>query len=432
MGRRIVLTVERMAAGGLGLGRIEGRIVFLPGVLPGEEVEVEVLETRSDYLRAKPLAVLRPHPARVSPPCPLFLVCGGCQLMHADYSIQPTLKAEAALEPIARMALSPPVVKPSPKALHYRDRVRLQLDHVHERLKIGFYAAGSKRLIPIDYCHQLNPEVNRVLPAWAAWLDRLSGLKGGPVQLEALAGPDEEGCFLVLDFPNKPSSTMMIRLAAGPDLPDPIRIFHSVKGRLQLQGAPPLEPGLTWLRMDEIGIRLAAAPGAFAQVNRSLNRVLVSDALEAIRALKPARILDLYCGMGNFSLPLASAAGGVVGVEENPRAVANARLNLRENRVKNVTIVQRDAIRAAAEMADRGDRFDVVVMDPPRAGARGLAMHLARLQPRDILYVSCHPAAMARDLAEFTSLGFEVHRVTAYDMFPQTAHLEVLAHLRRS
>ncbi len=426
MGQLLELEVERLAAGGLGLARLEGRIVFLPGVLPGELVSVEVLETRSDYLRARPVEVLRAHPDRVEPACPLFMVCGGCQLLHAAYGVQPGLKAGAALEGLVREGGPAVSVKPSPRDRHYRARVRFQIGEVAGRLRLGFYSAGSNSLIPVDFCLQLDERLNRILPALGGWIGSMSGLESQPGQLEALAGP--EGYIFVLDLSRKPGRRFAEIIAAGPDLKERSVVRYSVKGRLQ-GGTGSGDDGLTWLTLDDPPVSLKVLPGSFAQVNPGLNLVLVGDVLDAVRELAPASLLDLYCGMGNFSLPLSHAAGRVTAVEDNPAAEANGRFNQKINGVRNIGFIRQAAGKAVEEAAVRGEKFDVVVMDPPRAGARGMAMQLARLQAREVFYISCHPAAMARDLVEFGSLGYRLRSLTAYDMFPQTAHLEVLARL---
>ena len=433
MGKRAVLTIERMAAGGLGLGRYEGRIVFLAGVLPDESVEVEFFESKKDYLRARPLQVLEPHPDRRTPACRLFPVCGGCQLMHVFYRAQPELKAGPILENLRYPLDAPVKIIPAPQAYFYRDRVRLQTAEVQGSLRPGFYAAGSKRLIPIGFCHQVHPRINLVLPALSAWIEDMTGLKNGPYQLEVLAGAPDEGFILVLSLPGRPDSRLADIISSGPEIAGPFGIFTSVKGRVRaMKEKTGPGPGLTWFMDRELGIRLKALPGVFTQVNPAVNRLLIQGVLDAVKGEGRKRVLDLYAGFGNFSLPLAGTSREVVAIEENPAAVDNARYNLSINKTRNVKFIRKDAVRGVDDLLRKGEKFDSVVLDPPRSGARGLAPKLAGTGPAEIVYVSCHPAAMTRDLAEFASLGYEIREMTIYDMFPQTSHMEVLAVLAKS
>ena len=423
------MIIEKMAAGGLGLGRLDGRIVFLPGVLPGEEVEVEVLETKSDYLRARPIEVLDPNPNRVRPPCRLYMVCGGCQLMHAAYPCQPGLKAGASLDKVLAYTNGDVELIPSPFPFFYRDRVRFQLSMVRGKLALGFYAAGTKSLIPVYFCHQLHPRID--LPALADWTASMSGFDNTPTELEVLIGAIGEGAAAVLDFPKPPGKELKELVLAGPAAREEYRVFFSVKGKLSGKPEQLAGQGVSWLRMDDLGLKLEAWPGAFTQINPAINRLLVRKAVDKALTVSPKAVLDLFSGLGNFSLPLAASGPRVTGVESNPAASANAVYNARVNKIKNVSFPRGDALKTVTQLAQKGEKFDLVVLDPPRAGARGLAMVLARLEPRMILYISCHPAAMARDLAEFASMGYSPRELTAFDMFPQTSHLEVLACLER-
>ncbi|MEW5724109.1 MAG: class I SAM-dependent RNA methyltransferase [Thermodesulfobacteriota bacterium] len=429
MDSRVRLTVEKMAAGGLGLARWEGRAVLLPGVLPGEEVWAEVGRVKPDLAWAEVLEVARPSPDRREPACPLYGRCGGCRLMHATYQVQPNLKAGPVFESLGRKG----EIKPSPWSLFYRDRVRLQAARLGGRLTLGFHAPGSRRLVPVGFCFQLHPRLNLRLPALAEWAGRMSDFENAPTGFNVLVGRLDEGLAITVELPGPPSPGLTRTILEGPAAPEPAGILFQVRERPFRTGTR-LEDNRrpTILELDDPPLRLRAGPGVFTQVNGSVNEMMVRDAVALAREMKPAAVLDLYAGLGNFALALAPAAGRVVAVEENPVSVEAARRNARENGMVNVVLVRGDAGRALREMAGRGERFDLVVLDPPRAGAKGLGPHLARLGAKTILYFSCHPAAMARDLAELRSFGYTPAGLTAYDMFPQTAHLEVAARLERS
>jgi 23S rRNA (uracil1939-C5)-methyltransferase len=429
MGGRSILTVERLVAGGFGLGRLEGRIVLLPQVLPGEEVLAEVLESKSDYLRAKPLEIINAHPHRQIPVCHLFGVCGGCQLQHLDYRLQPEMKSEAALHNILKESKIVPTIVPSPFFYFYRERVRFQVALIHDRLRLGFFSSGSRRLIPIDFCHQLHPRINAAIPALADWLAGMTAERGNLEMMEVLVGRPGEGLLVRLEISGKPSTGLARIIDRGPEGIDEVRVYYSgTEGRANGL-ATKSEKGLTWLEIRELGLKLTAWPNVFTQINQVGNHLLVQSALDICRETSPKRVLDLYSGLGNFSQPAAKMAGFVTSVESNAAAVRNAKANMRANGIRNISIRQGETDKAVKQMVEQGERYDLVIMDPPRAGARGLAAWLARLNPADIIYISCHPAALARDLAEFNSFGYGLRQITAFDMFPQTCHIEVMARL---
>ena len=195
---------------------------------------------------------------------------------------------------------------------------------------------------------------------------------------------------------------------------------------------PGSKQAIGFLSPGENDLVLKAWPGVFTQVNRSVNRLLIREVCRQAERIKPERVLDLYSGLGNFSLPLSASTREVLAVEAHGPAVANARLNIKENRVKNVRLIKESSERAVTDLVREGRRFDLILLDPPRAGARDMAADLARLAPKSILYVSCHPAAMMRDLPQFRSLGYQVGSLQVFDMFPQTSHIECLASMQQS
>ena len=217
----------------------------------------------------------------------------------------------------------------------------------------------------------------------------------------------------------------------GPEGLDGVRVYQPRAERRGAKREARFADGLTWLEIRELDLKLRALPNVFTQVNPGINRLLVQSVLDICQQASPKRALDLYAGLGNFSQPVAKMVPVVTSVESNVAAVQNAKANMRANGLRNISIHQGEAEKIVKQLVERGEKFDLVIMDPPRAGARGLAAWLARLNPTDIIYVSCHPAALTRDLVEFNSLGYGLSHLTAFDMFPQTSHLEVLARLRK-
>jgi 23S rRNA (uracil1939-C5)-methyltransferase len=422
-------TIETIAAGGRGLGRIDGRAVFVPGALPGERVRVAVTADRSDYWEGRLVDVSQPHPRRRPAPCRWFGDCGGCQMMTAPPDLALELKTGAYLEELGLEAEDAAVVG-SPTSLFYRDRVRFQVGSRRKRPVLGFFAPGGRRLIPTPFCHQLNPRINLGLDPIHRWLERIAGFEAKISGVEVLAGGPADGLRITVGLKKAPGRELNQLIAKGPDLED-ARGFWTLdgpaKGSVKVK---PSEAVTFWARPDW-NLSLWAWPGTFTQVNSAVNRILVDDLTNWAADDPPGRVLDLYAGWGNISLPLARIAGAVTAVEQHPWSAAGARRNAEQNHLKNLTVIRGDAAETAAKLAGRGQRFDLVVLDPPRAGAKGLGPTLARLDARKVYYLSCHPAALARDLAELRSFGYSLDRVRAYDMFPQTGHLEILAELRR-
>lgn len=430
IGDRTTVTVERTASGGSGLARIDGRVVFLTEALPGELLEIALTEIRKDFYRAKTINVIDASPDRIAPVCGLYGICGGCSLMHVRYQAQTSLKAYPALEKIMPLFKGDVELVSSPEPLHYRSRVRFHIAPFGGTLRIGFYAEGGRTLVPVDYCHQLNRRINDCLPELAEWVSRMANCNVAPEGMTILAGGDREKIAALIDFSQKPDDALRRLINDGPALDD-VLVDYTVRGRREGKRRYSQEDGVTVLEFEQPDVKLIAIPGVFTQVNPGINSRMIKKVLQYAEELKPSRVLDLYSGIGNFSMPLSKASRQVTAVEDFPLSVENAGINKTVNSIKNINLIKGDAEKAAREMAMRGEKYDMIVMDPPRAGARGLAGSVSRLGAEQIVYVSCHPAAMARDLAEFSSMGLTLSDLTVFDMFPQTSHLEIMARLVR-
>lgn len=423
------LSIEDLAAGGRGLARApDGRVVFVIGALAGERVRARVEVVRRGYLEARCLEVLEPSPRRVEPACPLYGRCGGCDLMHLDYSAQVQAKAAWLEAALGRLAAMPAVeLQPSPRPWGYRNRLKLQVDHG----RLGFFAARSRRLVPVEQCPVAAPSLQRVLPALAR---ALAGAGGEPPRwLELLGGEGEDGPVLgCLGFAGRPRPArreidQWRRLCREAGL-------AGVRLALGRRLEPwELSPAAGVVYYEDNGLVLRAFPGLFCQVNFAANRRLVDLVLEMSgEAGEDAQALDLYGGSGNLGLALAARGWRVLSVERSGEACRAGGHLAEVNRLAGRwQWLDQEAEAALQGLAGQGRRFGLVVLDPPRAGAKGLMPVVAALGPRRVVYVSCHPAALARDAGELMAAGYHPRRLALVDMFPHTGHSEAVLLLER-
>ena len=386
-GAELDVTVERILPGGVGLAHARGQTLFVSLAAPGDRARVRVESVRARLAFASIREILQPGPARVEPPCPYFGRCGGCDFQQLDYGAQLAAKVEIIRDCLRRVArVEPPPeipITPSPAAWRYRSRARWQHDPV--RRLLGYYERGTHRVVDVAECPVASPAV------------------GG--RLERLRALMREG-----------------------RLPEDAPEFEAVEGDDGVSLAPPVEPEDERERARTIGgesYRFGA--GCFFQINHALLEPLVR---EGLRDAAGEVALDLYSGVGLFTLPLARLFARVVAVEGHGPAADYARRNLSGAALTNARVETSAVGDWLAARAEGFGRADFVLLDPPRSGAEPDAVRgIIRLRPRHISYVSCDPATLARDLRAFTEGGYRVASVRAFDMFPQTHHVETVVHL---
>jgi len=389
--------VEKLVYGGDGLGRLEGRAVLAPFVLPGERVRLGVVSEKTDLVRARLLEVLAPAPERVAPPCPYFTRCGGCHYQHAPYEIQLALKRGILEDQLRRIGkIAPPgeigVVAGEPWG--YRNRVQLHI----AKGAMGYRAAQSHKLCAIETCPVSSPAVNAAI-ATLRDMQRDSRWPRFLRQLELFTNETEMQLNVV--EAEHPIARRFFDWCVE-------RIPGIVSGPLDYQAA-----GHNW----------RVSHSSFFQVNRFLIGKLVDTALEGAEG---QTALDLYAGVGLFSLALARRFTSVTAVESGARASGDLRFNA-ERAGLAVRVEQMDA---EAWLDQLETAPDFVLLDPPRAGiGPHMVARLAQLRPARLAMVSCDPATLARDLAGLTAAGYRIDRLTLVDLFPQTYHLETVAHL---
>jgi len=414
----LLLDVERLTFGFDALAHHGRQVVFVPYAAPGERVRAEVVERRAGYLRARVAAVLAPGPDRVLPGCRYFPTCGGCQWQHVAPPAQRDAKAAIVAEQLARVAgVRDAEVLPtlaSPADWHYRARVTLAV----EGRRAGYRRARSHVLVEIADCPLADPSVSAHLEAARAWV---AALRVPLRRVTVSAAP--AGVALAASATARPgpadlaASEALLARAAG------------VRGTVVTGAGVRLVAGDPTVRVAlEPGLDLEVPADVFTQVNPGANQRLVETVL-ALGAFTPGeRVLDLYCGAGNLSLPLARRGVSVLGIERSGVAVEAAGANAARHGLPAATFRAADVARALASLPSGS--LDAVVLDPPRAGAADALPALAALRPPRIIYVSCDPATLARDVRTLLAAGYRLERVQPIDVFPQTYHVESVTKLR--
>jgi 23S rRNA (uracil1939-C5)-methyltransferase len=411
--------IEKLVPGGAGFARLaNGQSAFAPGALPGERILVEQAEDHKAYLQAIRWTVLEPSPARVEPSCPVQQRCGGCDLMTLDYGAQVEAKAlilRDALTRTGRFQVLPTVrFIASPAPLSYRTRIRL---HVAAGARLGFYAADSRDLVEIPGCPVAAPELSDALQTLRSIARRHATdiAKLAEVELRvAPGGPRVSAHLLPSERGFDPACPLVAALARS--------FYVSIAER----ASDPEQDQ----RYPLPGAELRVPGGGFNQVNWAVNQLLVQALLDAVHSVDALSFCDLYCGAGNFSLPLFARGLSGVGIEGSRPAIAAAKRAAKEQSLSAARFIAGD-VRVELQKLARAPRFDVVVLDPPRSGARDVVPELIRRDPRYIAYCACDPVTLARDLRALCDAGYGLDQLTGFDMFPQTHHFETLAWLSR-
>ena len=436
---RAIVTVEKLVHGGDGLARLpDGQVVFVPVTVPGEKVEIEVYQQLGDYALGRVVEIIKPAAGRIEPPCEYFPLCGGCQLQHLSYETQVREKFAVFRETLSRVGgLSPELVEeiePSPKIFAYRHRLQFHVHH--ETGALGFLKRRSHDLVPIRRCLLATEEINQVLeklpeiPAWKRLHPYVTRVNLGTSIAEGRVS-----MLFWTRIPPKEEDLEEI-LSALPVLK---AIYYWIRGRDPIGPFPPdaphrgrrlfpVPPEFSGLNRE---VHFYALPGVFVQANWEINLRLIGWVKKTARLEETEEVLDLHCGMGNFLLPLVADAGRGYGVDTDHRAVADARYNSKVWGLTRVSFEVLSALEALMELFKNAETYPLVILDPPRGGCKELTRFLPEVASDRLVYVSCDPPTLARDLKLLIQRGFKVETIRAFDMFPQTYHLESATILRR-
>jgi len=423
-----VATVEGLDGRGRAVVTVDGKARSAHGGLPGEQVVIELHGGR----RPRPERVSRvlvPSADRVVPRCPHFVVCGGCSLMHQVPGAQLALKQQRLLDQLAVADVIPErVLEPLPSpSWHYRRRARLgaRLVTAKGRVLVGFRERGNSYVADMATCHVLIEKVARLIEPLGRLIGRLTLSQRLP-QVEVSAGDDM--AVLVLRTLDPPTDSDLVALHAFADEHDVTLCLQpgGEQSIVGLDGGPP--PDLTYA-LPEFDVEFTFGPSDFIQVNGPLNRRLVSTAVALLDPQPTETVLDLFCGIGNFSLPLARRAGRVIGLEGSASLVMRAEANAERNGVGNAIFATRDLYSDdPGPLVEPGTTVHRVLLDPPRTGVGQALAPVAALGARRIVYVSCNPITLASDAAELVRHhGYRLVTAGVVDMFPHTAHAEALA-----
>ena len=436
------LTVTGMTLQGDGIARPGGVPVFVPGTCPGDNVKALILKVRPNCAFGKCAEILTPSPRRIDPQCAAFPRCGGCAFRHISYEEELAIKSREARETLRRIGgleLAPEPILGASSPERYRNKALLPVHREQGRIRAGYYARRSHRVVYSEDC-RLQPELfNRLARAVCAWAEAAGcgvydeethrGLLRHIYLRQSQGGAQALVC-LVVNGQGVPRADLLIsHLRRESPAVKGILLNHNREDTNVVLGP---EETLLWgeghITETLCGLEFALSPRSFFQVNPAQAERLYRLAGEYAGLTGGERVLDLYCGTGTIGLSMARGCAELVGVEIVPQAAEDARRNALRGGIANARFLCMDAARAAAQLAGEGWRPDVVLLDPPRKGCEpALLRGVAGMAPARVVYISCDPATLARDLKLLGELGYGPVRVAPVDMFPRTGHVEMIA-----
>ncbi len=432
------IRVEKLIHGGFGLAReAHGKIIFLRDSLPGEEMTYTSTATTTSHVFATPKTILAHHPERISPPCSYYGQCGGCNLQFCNYDGQLVVKTRIFKDLLHKSKVpyhGDITIIPSPAKLHYRQRIRLKTQHG----KLGFSKFRSRNIVPVDSCLLAELLINNVLTLLQK-THQGEKLIERALEVELLFHPANNQIILYIFLQNKPRKADRKKAAELKKIiPEIQEIFFSGKNFAMQSCDPALQNTENKMLCDHYSFRqkkisysLCWEAGGFCQVNLQQNRNIISFLLDTISDDPPEHVLDLYCGMGNFSIPLSFFAQSVTGVENQSSAIRSANKNKAANNLENLIFIRGSSNTVCSDLTGQHKRFDLTIIDPPRKGIIDHHSEIAALTENRIIYISCDPATLLRDCKIFAALGFHLDTLQLFDMFPQTHHIETMAILKK-
>jgi 23S rRNA (uracil1939-C5)-methyltransferase len=426
--REFELEIHGLSHDGRGVARLDGKAVFVTGALMGETVRAKQTGRNRHFDEAVTLEVLKASEDRVVPRCQHFGVCAGCVLQHLAEDKQIEAKQQVLIENLARIGhveaetILPPMVGDS---WGYRRKGRLSVRHVEKKGKtlVGFRELDARFVADLSVCHTVIPALGTRLPELSALIDSLDA-KRTIAQIEFIAGDGPVALiFRNLETLNESDTEKLKQFA----IDSGFAVFLQPGGVTSVVPLWPLEINLEFA-IPKYDIRLAFKPLDFIQVNAALNQKMIDQAIAMLDPQAGERVLDLFCGLGNFTLPLARTAASVVGVEGEAGLVARARDNAVLNGLTNAEFYAADLAKDLSGESWMQQGFDKLLLDPPRAGAAEVLAQMPLKNIRRIVYVSCHPASLARDAGFLVKeRGYKLISAGVMDMFPNTAHVESIA-----
>ncbi len=442
----IDVTIEALSSDASGICRIGGLAVFVPCTLPGERWTVRILKVCKTYAYARGEILLEASDERVAPDCPYYGKCGGCDCRHMRYEEELRFKLSKvndALIRIGKQSTAASEIIGSEQIASYRNKGILAVGTLGGVAVSGFYRERSHQIIPIDRCDIQDELTHRAAAAVTAFMNQNgiaaydersgSGVVRHVYCRRAWRSTDRMLCIVARSgFGSHTAALVEALRSACPELTGIVLNVNKTNGNTVLAGDFYTLWGKGFLQDTLCGLRFDIAPQAFFQVNPPQAERLYRKALEYASLSKEMLAFDLYCGAGTISLCLAKEAGHVIGAEIVPEAIENAAANAAQNGIGNAEFICADAAEAALALEKRGLRPDVVVVDPPRKGMSEDAIRaVASMHPRRIVYVSCEPSTLARDVLRFQELDYVLTEAMAFDLFPRTKHVETVVLMSR-
>ncbi len=431
-----ILNINKLAFGGAGFGHIDGKACFVPYTAPGDTAEIELISDKKSYSIGRLIELKSFSTLRQPPACPFFADCGGCSWQHIDYEAQCRWKDEIFTETMWRIARIEAdrvsSIQSAQEVFFYRQRVQLKIHYANGRLSIGFFRSGTHYVVDImgrcliasRFLNSAIPEIRTIInaspePDRIPQVDLAAGEDGSIAALFHYIGssPDKFSRYLQL-HDSRLSAITSIFMQSGRK-----NSFRCIFGNEMLKYSLPDMRGRT--------VELKYSVDTFSQINFSQNRSLLHHLQGVVTKIAPKKVLDIYCGNGNFSLPIASESVAVVGIEASEKSVAIARDNAKGAGVANATFHSGDAVKHFDSLSAAREKFDLLILDPPRVGAQEIVKKISQIDPSNIIYISCDPVTLARDLATLKKSGFRVNSIQPVDMFPQTYHIESITWLER-
>ena len=436
-------TITDYTIQGQGIAHVEGCAVFIPNAIAGEVCEIQITKAAKTWAAGRIRRILEVSPHRVNRACPQSKLCGGCAFQHMYYQEECRLKAERVRQALNRLggeALKTMDLLPAPETRRYRNKAQYPVAQEKQRAMAGFYREGTHQVVSCPQCGILAPEMDAVRDAVVDYMNQYrvsaydEGSGTGLVRHIYVRKGWVSGQLLVCLVVNGTrlprQEALLERLQRIPGFATLVLSVHQKPGNAVLGNTFHTLYGPGWIEDTLCGLTFRLSPRSFYQVNHDQAERLYALAIAGAGIQKTDVVLDLYCGVGTITLAMAKAAGRVIGVEVEPQAVAGAQANPRRNGVPNAEFLCGAARPAALSLRELGLTPDVVVVDPPRKGlSPDVIQALTQMSPRKIVYISCDPATLARDVALLKEQNFRLLEARAVDMFPRCAHVETVAWL---
>lgn len=425
-------------AEGQGVAHIEGCAVFIPNAIAGERVRLRIEKAQKTWAAGKIVTILEKSPHRVNRECPVAKLCGGCDFWHMDYEEETRLKAErvrTCLNRIGGESLEEIPILAAQTCYGYRNKAQYPVAAKKGRAYAGFFRSGTHEVVEMDRCRILPEETDAVKDIVMDYVNQFhisvydeavhKGLlrhiyvRRGVISAQLLV-------CLVINGEALPKSEVLIsQLKKVPGFTTLVLSVNKKKGNAVLGDQFITLYGPGYIEDTLCGLRFRLSPRSFYQVNHAQAQRLYELAISQAQITKSDTVLDLYCGVGTITLIMAKAAGKVIGVEVIPQAVEDAKANAARNKITNARFLCGDAGEAALKLEAQGIHPDVVIVDPPRKGLNAEAIEaIIRMSPRRLVYISCDPATLARDIALLKQRGYSLQSAQAADLFPRCAHVE--------